>query len=350
MDLRKRVVACAVAAAAGLAAAGVLALPASAGGEAATTAGNAADLSIEASAGTIAAGAPSKFAKINVNNNSRHDAKNILVTFDLRALDQSKVRFDLSGAHGENGPVCGKPDHAVISCRSNQLVLPAGIQWGWFFGLVPAAGASGSAGHIKATISYDGKDPRPSDNSAILPVRVGGNGPDMFLVADDAEQVFSVDDQGVLNWGGPVAPGQVSDALYMIVNSGDAATTGMRVTITLPKGTSFANHGGPRAVGCGSGAGTCAPSHCDYRRDNRSVVCVYDNFPLIPISQDTDSTDKVISKQGFFHEIKIDDSLPGQQGLISGGSVRVEPLGPAAAPARDVDTTDDGDGFRVIVS
>jgi hypothetical protein len=341
MSLRNRTLARAAAGALAMLTAGALAAPAAA-------AGHVADLSIEASAGTIAAGAPSKFAKFNLNNRSgRLDAEDIVVTLDISRLDQSKVHFNLDAATGENGPVCEQPLHGRIECRTADNTLPAGIQVGWFYPLERIGGATGHAGFIRASITHGGADPRGLNNSALLKVRVGSGGPDMFAVTDDADRVFFFGDDGSLNWTDPLRPGEVSTALYMIVNQGDAATTGMRITITLPRGTAFADADGPLAVGCGAGPSGCTPDRCEYAGNNRSVTCTYRGFPLIPADQDTDTGDDLTSRQGFLHQIVVDGDVTAPA-TLAGGSVRVQPL--IGRPAKDVDTSDNADGFSALVS
>ncbi len=343
MSLHNRALARAGAGVLGLLAVGAFALPAAA---ADSTSGDAADVSLDAVAGTIATGAPGKFTKIDITNHShRVAARDILVTLDLRDLDQAKVRFN--GFKGEGGPVC-TPEPDRISCRATDPALPAGTHWGWFFPIERVAGATGNAGHIRATVTHRGADPRRSNDSARLRIRVHGDGPDLYAVADDADKVFHIDSDGTLHWEGPLHPGDIGTVLFMTVNQGDTPTTGMRITITLPRGVAFADADGPHGIGCQRGPGGCTPDRCVYSADNRTVVCAYDHFPLIPTSQDTNPDDDLVSKQGFFHRIRVCPEVTSPA-VLSGGSLHVEPRGGAAA-GRDVDASDNTDEFAAIVA
>jgi hypothetical protein len=346
MTLSNRTVVSAAAGVIGLLAAGILTAPAApAAGTARHT--RAADVSVELAGGTIATGASLKYFRLNVSNNGPVDAHDFVVVLDLSGLDRTKLRLDLPGASGEDGPVCDEPRGTRVSCRSSTGVLPAGIQYSWSFPYDKVPGAKGYAGRIKATVTHDRADARPADNKADLTFRIAGHGADLWTVADDAESNFTMDDDGGVHWQGVLAPGGVSSALFMIVNHGDVATSAMRVTIRLPRGVTFANADGPRPVaGCWAPGNTCAVSHCDYRDHNRTAVCTWFGFTLIPFSQDT-TADNTLSKQPFVHAIKVDPNLAAPARLLN-GTVTVQAL--AHGRVTDVDTVDSTDGMRVIVA
>ena len=65
-------------------------------------------------------------------------------------------------------------------------------------------------------------------------------------------------------------------------------------------------------------------SHCDYRDHNRTAVCTWSGFTLIPFSQDT-TADNTLSKQPFVHAIKVDPNLAAPARLLN-GTVTVQAL------------------------
>jgi hypothetical protein len=332
MIFRNRVLAGAGAGAVGLLAAGVLAAPA--------FADNSADLEVRASGTTIALGASGKNATVSLINNSTVDAKGILVGLDIRKLDTTLVEIDESG--------CNEREDGFILCGINGDTIGAGQDVDWAFPLTRKGAASGSAGQLTVFIEHEGTDPAEKNNAVTVDVTVGGNGPDLAVVAPDVTEGVTVDGAGNLQATGKLHAGGTAALRYFVANQGDAASHGLTVKVTLPKGVTFTEN----------------EPGCELAADRSSALCTYNGFGLVPADQDTDAEDEVFSAYGFYHLVSV--SADTKAGSLTGGAVSVEPIvvssarggkAPAELPANvegaraaEVDASDNSDTYAVVVA
>ncbi|MGC5017203.1 LPXTG cell wall anchor domain-containing protein [Micromonospora sp. DT47] len=225
----------------------------------------------------------------------------------------------------------------------------AGDQQHWGFPLTRKGDATGDAGEITAFILSEGIDPDESNNEATVKVKVEGTGPDLTVVAHDVDKAVKVEGRKI-SVIGDLHAGDTVQLRYFILNQGDAAAAGLKISVKLPKGVAF----------------TEAEDDCEYNDANTSLVCSYDNVNMIPQSQDKDTTDDLDSAGLFYHLLSVGADV--KAGALSGGEVSVEalPAQPSIAQtasartalpanaegmaASDVDATDNTDAYAVIVT
>ncbi|MEH1099094.1 LPXTG cell wall anchor domain-containing protein [Micromonospora sp. CPCC 205561] len=332
MTFRNRALAYVGAGAAGILTAGLFAAPA--------LAEDSANLAIEATGTTIAVGAPGKTATVSLLNKSKVDATSVLVGLDISKLDTSKVDIDESG--------CNPREDGLILCGIKGGVLPAGADIDWGFPLTRKAGTTGDAGQISAIILHEGTDPDESDNEVTVKVKVEGTGPDLTVVASDVDKAVKVEGNKI-KVVGDLHAGETAQLIYSTFNQGDAVAAGLKISVKLPKGVTFAE----------------VEQGCEYDSGKTSLVCTYQDADLIPVSQDKDAKDDLISGGRFYHLLSVGKDV--RAGSLTGGKVTVEALGteakitraagrnalPAnaeAVAATEVDTTDNTDGYAVVVA
>ncbi len=331
MNIRNRTGAFLGAGAAGILAAGLFAPPA--------LASAAADLAIEATGTTIAVGAPGKTATVSLVNKSDVDAKGILVGLDISKLDTTKVDISESG--------CSPREDGLILCGIEGDVLPAGADIDWGFPLTRKGGATGDAGQISAIILHDGTDPDESNNEVTVKVKVEGTGPDLTVVANDVDKAVKVEG-GKITAVGDLHAGETAQLIYSAFNQGDVTSAGLKISVALPKGVTFAE----------------AEPDCVDNAAKTSRVCTYADLDLIPASQDKDGDD-LISGGRFYHLLRVGADV--KAGSLTGGKVSVEALGVVSSTARaagrsglpanaeavtlnEVDATDNTDAYAVVVA
>ncbi|NJP31268.1 hypothetical protein [Micromonospora thermarum] len=331
MNFRNRALAYAGTGVAGILAAGLFAAPA--------VAETSADLAIEATGTTIAVGAPGKTATVSLLNKSQVDAKGILVGLDISKLDTAKVDIDESG--------CSPREDGLILCGIEGDTLSAGADVDWGFPLTRKGGATGDAGEISAIILHDGTDPDESNNEVTVKVKVEGAGPDLTVVANDVSKAVKVE-SGKITVVGDLHAGDTAQLIYAAFNQGDVTAAGLKISVTLPKGVTFAE----------------AEPDCVDNAAKTSRVCTYADLDLIPASQDKDGDD-LISGGRFYHLLTVGADV--KAGSLRGGEVTVDALGTAAPTARtagkgglpanaeavtatEVDATDNTDAYAVVVT
>jgi hypothetical protein len=296
-----------------------------------------ADLEIKVTGTTIAAGADGKFTSVSLLNHGPSDAAGVLVTLDISALDQTKVHL------GEEG--CDPPAEDKILCGIEGDVIANGQDIDWTFPLEKVPGATGSAGQLTATISHAGEDPNPANNSVTVDVAVGGNGPDLLVIAED---VYAANEQGVYT-GEAVAPGEDSVLWVYVENDGDTTANGVRMQIDLPEHVSFAE----------------AEPDCTHAVGDGATTCIYETAVLVPVKEDTDENDEIFSFGWFFFPVTVAEDAPSPATLKGVASAEALPADPqvttlsrtAAVPPvnmtqegpADVDPSDNTDDFTVFV-
>ncbi|QLQ38897.1 hypothetical protein [Micromonospora robiginosa] len=328
MLIRSRV----LAGATGVLAAGLFAAPAMA--EPAS-----ADLAIEATGTTIAVGAPGKTASVSLLNKSKVDAKGILVGLDISKLDTSKVDIDESG--------CNKREDGIILCGIQGDTLKAGADVDWGFPLKRKGAGVGDAGEISAIILHDGPDPDESNNEVTVKVNVEGTGPDLTVVASDVDKAVKVEGNKI-SVVGDLHAGETAQLIYSTWNQGDATAAGLKISVKLPKGVTFAE----------------AEEGCVDDAAKSSRVCTYASLDLIPESKDKPG-DEPIAGLRAYHLLTVGKDV--KAGSLSGGKVTVEALGTQSLTARaagrsalpanaeaaapvEVDATDNTDAYAVVVA
>ncbi|MFG2054049.1 cell wall anchor protein [Micromonospora sp. NPDC048930] len=331
MIFRNRALAYAGTGAAGILVAGLFAAPA--------LAETSADLAIEASGTTIAVGAPGKTTTVSLINKSQVDAKGILVGLDISKLDTTKVDIDESG--------CSPREDGVILCGIEGDTLGAGEDVDWGFPLKRKGTATGDAGEISAIILHDGTDPDESNNEVTVKVKVEGTGPDLTVIANDVNKAVTVEGSKI-KITGDLHAGDTGQLIYTAFNQGDATAAGLKISVKLPKGVTFAE----------------AEKECVDNAAKTSRVCTYDDLDLIPVSQDKVGDD-LIAGARFYHLLTVGADV--KAGALTGGQVTVEALGAEATTARttgesalpdnaeavaatEVDATDNTDAYAVLVA
>jgi hypothetical protein len=171
-----------------------------------------------------------------------------------------------------------------------------------------------------------------------------------------AYDVTRIDSKGNLT-GKPVNPGETSTAQALIANQGDRTSVGLKVRIELPKLVTFAEKF----------------DGCEYSSNNRVVTCSDDEYPLIPVDEDT-TADKERSALRLGFPVTVSKDAKGPVSL-TGGSYTATALGVQADDARnrraaaaavapayaapalaadvakiEVDASDNTDGFAVLVA
>lgn len=334
MTFRSRALARAGAGVAGLLAAGTLAAPA--------FAADSADLEIKVTGTTIAANASGKFAAVHLINHSTVAAKGIDVALDISKLNLDKVTIDESG--------CSAPQNGKILCGIESDSIPAGADIDWFFPISRKVGATGDAGSLTATISHQGTDPKPGNNTVTVGVKVGDSGPDLAVVVPDVHQTIVADANGEVEIKGDLHAGDTTRLFYGVRNFGDMPVAGFKISVKLPKGVTF----------------TETEQECAYAADKSSMVCTYADFPLVTRDQDEQDGDQVRSVAGFFNLITVARDVPA--GTLTGGTVTVDPIAVAQSEKRaapkvshlprnatdikvsEVDNTDNTDDYAVVVA
>jgi hypothetical protein len=323
---------------------GVLAVAVAAAGLFATPAfaDTTADLDINVSGTTVVVGVPDKAATLSILNHGPSPASGIVVTFDLSALDTSKVGFPLTS-------VCTDIGSSKIECSlEGAPEIPSGADWDLAFPLTRLAG-TGSAGQLTVSVAHAGTDPVEGNNSETVGVAVGSSGVDLTVFAPD---VYQVDDEGNTTET-PVVPGGETLVWVLVGNQGDLAANGINLKITLPDHVTF----------------TEPEPDCTHAAGDSTTECTYDTVVLIPAAEDDE--DGEASSSWFFFPVKIADDTPDPSALTGGvataeamsivapevPAARAAPAPPAAnetddgpIESKDVDATDNTDEFTVFVA
>jgi hypothetical protein len=290
-----------------------------------------ADLGVTFTGSTIAADSSGKLGFIHLTNHGPSAATNVVITFDVSGLDESKIDFFLGGicTHVGDTVTCPVSDDALAGVGGTaDLEVPLGRQ----------PGASGAAGNLVVSVSSDTADPVSSNNSATAAVSVGNSGVDLIV---EAEDVYADPETRT-----PINPGANGELGAFIANMGDLAAVGLTVTVHLPEHTTLA---------------TTEPG-CVNAADARSTVCTYNDVVLQPVDVDSDHALLIV-----VFPITVAADAPGP-GALPDGTVAVEahdsakptnPDVPSLLPSNvkwrsldsiDIDTTDNTDGFAVFVA
>ncbi|MCW3838834.1 cell wall anchor protein [Micromonospora yasonensis] len=317
-------------------------------GAPAHAAGTETDLELKVAGTRVAANAEGKVAFVKVTNLGQNAPSELAVRVDV-----SKVDFDKVVAVPFSGEDVCEPDDdekpSVFNCNVLTADLPGPgetIDVPLFVFKLAAEGSYQAPLSFKL-ISKDDTNAENDTASAMLDLS-DESGPDLAVIADDVKQAAKVVDGNPV-YSGDLHPGGQSALTYVIANQGDQATAGLKITVKLPKGVTPAE----------------TEQDCEYSADKSTFTCTYADFGLIPLDQDKGDDDNLYSAYGFFHLFNVGSDV--KPGALTGGLVSVEPVGAVpsgtrAKPvtqlpknvegmqAKDVDASDNSDGYAVIVA
>jgi hypothetical protein len=121
-----------------------------------------ADLEVKLTGTTLSPGVDDKLGSLSVLNHGPSDVTGFTLTFDISALDDSKIAIDSTG--------CTTTADEVV-CDGSGIPVKNGEDADFFFPFVKAAGATpGDAGDITVTVTHDGTDPTEGNNSVTVDV------------------------------------------------------------------------------------------------------------------------------------------------------------------------------------
>ncbi|HEX5740378.1 MAG TPA: hypothetical protein VFY17_02350, partial [Pilimelia sp.] len=280
-------------------------------GAAAPAAAGTVDLAVTVTGTTLAGGAATKVADVTVVNHSGRTATGVTVAFDLGRLDQRRVALRVPQ------PAACRDSGQYRYCRVADV--RAGGALDLAVTLRRLAGA-GPAGRLRVGVFHDGIDLRRRNNVVVVPVRVGGHGPDLYTYVPDAP--FALRDAVT----GSAAPGRQFDLHYVVGNAGSQRVAGFIVRIALPPGAIFARR--YRA--------------CTYDGAMRTAFCMHPNRALVPEG----APGRTPTRLRFRDAVTVAGAAGARQ--LVGGRVSVTPLAApraatAGAPARRLPDVDPGD-------
>ncbi|WDZ86327.1 LPXTG cell wall anchor domain-containing protein [Micromonospora cathayae] len=323
-------------------------------GTPAYAAGTETDLSLDVAGTRIAAGASGKVAFVKVTNNGKNTPGSLAIKADLSKVDINKV-VPVPVDEGPDGCDYEEDGETLKSWVCN---VPAGALPGpgetLELPIVVFKAGESLEGTYQAPVSFtliSKDDTDDSNNTKDTVVELTDeSGADLTVFAPDVKQAVKVDQDGLISVVGDLHAGETGQLVYVVANQGDQAVAGLKITVKLPKGTTF----------------TEAEPGCEYNAANTEAVCTYGEFPLIPVEQDGEENDKLVSVAEFYHLLSVGKDV--KAGALSGGSVTVDPILPRTelrASARelrklpenakalstdDIDASDNTDGYAVIVA
>ncbi|MEV0732029.1 cell wall anchor protein [Polymorphospora sp. NPDC050346] len=305
-----------------------------------------ADVEVKLSGTTIAAGASGKAAFASLINNSKTTtATGLTITVDFSDLDTNLVDV----VHFGGG--CNEPVNNQLICGITPDELKPGEDFDVPVALVRKNTESAeSVGSITISVETETTDPNLKNNTVTAPVTIGGNGPDLYVWADDVP----VNEDGTT---GSLSPGETGALLIEVGNQGDQPVAGFKVTTTLPDNATFDSNIVEQFPDDFVG--------CEFSGDK--AVCDWDNLPLIPVDEDESTEDDAFSAYTFALPVKVADdaeagvNLTGGVSTVEGYQMPERPMLRQAPPAvelpqgvegirgGDVDESDNTDEFTVFV-
>lgn len=304
------------------------------------------DFGLDIRGTTIAADASGKLGFITVTNDGTTKPSDVEVLFNVKDLDQTKVKLDLGS--------CTFSDN-VADCALDPLDIPGpGTSSKLPVPLIKQDGASGAAGKLTVTVKVAG-DTNPDNDSKTVDVSVGGHGVDMALITPD---VYKLPTEQSTTAFEPIPPGGQGLLIGVFANQGDAVADGLKIDFSVPKDVTITDN---------------IPG-CTLSADLRSAACTFQDISLIPIDQDNQGGDNSTGGIGVVVTVSKDAkgpvSLKGGEMSIAAinqevlsekqmqSMARKSPSLPKGfrhltadeLKAVDVDTTDNTDTFAVLVA
>lgn len=296
-----------------------------------------ADVQISLTGTTIADGVAGKFGKLTLSNNGPDAASGIEFTYDLTNLDTSKVDLVLEDC---------VPDGGIAVCIIDPDGLANGEHVNFIDFLQVVPGATGDAGSITMSITHDGTDPDPANNTVTAPVTIGGTGPDLLVIAPDVHNEADVENFEVLDT--PVVPG--SDALVeiFVANQGAEDAVGIEISLSLPEHVTF----------------TLPEPECTHAVGDSTTTCSYASVTLTAgYGPDTETCNNNEPCAFFVFPVRVSEDAPSPASLTGGVAAAWAmeamlfsapaaelPRNLTAGPAPDVDPSDNTSTFTVFVS
>jgi hypothetical protein len=300
------------------------------------------DFAVTLTGTTIAADTSGKFGSVTVANVGTATSERVELRFDLADLDLSKVEVDLTE--------CDREGDEIRCLLADEFVPKPGAGTDLDLPISRRHDATGAAGTLTVSVKADG-DTESGNDTVTANVTVGTGGVDLNVVAED---VYAIDDAGELT-DRPVARGEVAALVGHVLNQGDMTAQGIKVSVKLPKGATFAEK----------------LPECTYAAGNRSAACTFTRVDLIPADLDTE--DYLLSGADFWFFVKVaaDAKAPVlKNGLFSAAAMKSVAADSASikslrkhAPKRtaavrnvtvsavkDVDDSDNTDEFSVFVA
>jgi LPXTG-motif cell wall-anchored protein len=285
----------------------------------------AADIRVTIEGPTISVGSFAKAVTLSISNAGPGDAYDVVATVDFSALDPALAVFDTAQCIELTPTFCSFPVGTVA----------AGAELDYTLTVSNAGGGTGPAGTLAAFANHAGVDPVPGNNGAVAEVTVAEAGVDLAVAAPDVYHWTLT--EGLGEGTTPVPPGGASAALAVVFNYGAKTAQGLTVEIVVPAHVTLT---GPGPTGT-----------CEIAADRRSATCSYPDEVVTGVT----GTDPTI----LAWPIAVSEEAPGPIAL-TGGMVTVDAIAEVDPPAtvlargaaqvRDVDNTDNVDGFAVFVA
>ena len=252
-----------------------------------------ADLEISVVGTTIADGADGKFATTELRNHGPETATGILVTYNVSALDSSKVVFALD--------VCGDESGGEIVCAVDPI--ESKHEFTFFDPFKVVSGATGSAGTLTVSVIHDATDPDTGNNAVTVELVIGDAGVDLSVFAPDIGNEAVVDEaaSSVEFLDSELMPGSETVAFAVVENQGSVATSGVEVSMTLPEHVTFTR---------------LAPV-CTHAVGDSSTSCEFADMMLQP-SDMSDFCDSPDSCAVFAFSVKVSEDAPSPASLTGG--------------------------------
>lgn len=306
-----------------------------------------ADLAVTFVGSTIAANVDEKVGTTEIRNLGPGTATGVVVTYDISALDTSKVSFTIEE--------CAPPDGGIIVCGIESDQLAQDDRFVFFDPITVLPGATGSAGSITVSITHAGEDPDPSNDSATADVVISDRvDTDLTVLAPDVSGELVIDEESQsIQTVGDLLPGSETLVLVFVENQGSDAAVGVEVSVTLPEDVSF----------------TVPEPECSHAVGDSSTTCQYSTVQLVPRSgtEGGPFCDTPDSCAVFIFPVKVAEDAPSPA-TLTGASAEawdmelpiVEEFGTFSAPAEsptaslptvpegmlpDVDPTDNVSNF-----
>ncbi|MGS2613793.1 hypothetical protein ACVCAH_04560 [Micromonospora sp. LZ34] len=301
------------------------------------------DLSLDVAGTRVAAEANGKATFVKITNNGPAIPSSLLVRVDVTELDSTKA---------EAVPIAQHCEEVTRDSRRNwECVLTDGE--------IPKPGETLEVALILikelVTVPYTAPvtftivspdDTTPDNNSKTAQVEfTAESGVDLGVLVPDVTRTIPLDEYGTGEEEFPtLKPGDTTTLYGVVFSQGDRDAQGVRLTMRLPAGVTFAT----------------TLRYCEHSADNRTATCEIEDVPLaagedvlhvlVPITVAADVDAPVVLKPGSMTAVALRE-LPADVRAVKPSTVRL-PQGMKLAPlgVTDVDDSDNTDDFAVIVA